>query len=460
MGIPWDDVVVIKKGKTAEEPSLITVNCPDRSGLGCDLCRIILEFGLIITKGDVSTDGRWCYIMLWVFPHASSLTTDWASLETRLLSVCPSCLIPFYISQQPSGGSSHPSLYVLKLFCTDQKGLLHAVTRVLCELELTIQKVKVMTNPDGRALDLFFITDGLDLLHTKNRRDDTCKRIESVLGDSCINCELQVAGPEYGCHQESSLSFTPAISQEILNTLLAKEPPSSSLKPEITVDNLLSPAHTLLQVHCVDQKGLLYDILRTIKDLNMRMTYGRFSPSVKGKRDMDLFIQSTDGYKIVDSETLTTLCSRLKSEMLHSLRVTITDRGPDTELLVANPVELSGKGRPRVFLDATFALKSLGICIFTAEIGRLSTEEREWEVYRFRLVDLPELPLASGRVREKIVDGVKRTLMDPLERESGLRIRKRDEILKGMFLVNKERELDSLWFSLSMLQTRNQIKEG
>lgn len=33
------------------------------------------------------------------------------------------------------------------------------VTQILCELELTIQRVKVTTTPDGKVLDLFFITD-------------------------------------------------------------------------------------------------------------------------------------------------------------------------------------------------------------------------------------------------------------------------------------------------------------
>lgn len=33
------------------------------------------------------------------------------------------------------------------------------MTAVLCELELTIKKVKVSTTPDGRVMDLFFITD-------------------------------------------------------------------------------------------------------------------------------------------------------------------------------------------------------------------------------------------------------------------------------------------------------------
>lgn len=41
------------------------------------------------------------------------------------------------------------------------------VTEVLCELELTIQKVKVSTTPDGKVMDLFFITDTrLDMILT------------------------------------------------------------------------------------------------------------------------------------------------------------------------------------------------------------------------------------------------------------------------------------------------------
>ena len=83
---------------------------------------------------------------------------------------------------------------------------------------------------------------------------------------------------------------------------------------------------------------------------------------------MDLFIRQTDGKKIVDPKLLADFCSRLKEEMLHPLRVIITNRGPDTELLVANPVELSGRGRPRVFYDVTLALKKLGICIFSVRV--------------------------------------------------------------------------------------------
>lgn len=99
-----------------------------------------------------------------------------------------------------------------------------------------------------------------------------------------------------------------------------------------------------------------------------QISYGRISAVTKGHRDMDLFVQHKDGKKIVDSDREYLLCSCLKIEMLHPLRVLIANRGPDTELLVANPVELSGRGRPRVFYDVTLALKKLGICIFSVRI--------------------------------------------------------------------------------------------
>jgi len=100
----------------------------------------------------------------------------------------------------------------------------------------------------------------------------------------------------------------------------------------------------------------------------VQISYGRISSVTKGDRDIDLFIQHKDGKKIVDPDKENLLCSRLKMEMLHPLRVIIANRGPDTELLVANPVELSGRGRPRVFYDVTLALKTLGICVFSVRL--------------------------------------------------------------------------------------------
>lgn len=72
-----------------------------------------------------------------------------------------------------------------------------------------------------------------------------------------------------------------------------------------------------------------------------------------------------DGKKIVDPSKQDGLKSRLEMELSRPLRVSLISRGPDTELLVANPVELSGKGRPLVFYDITLALKMLDTPIFS-----------------------------------------------------------------------------------------------
>lgn len=81
--------------------------------------------------------------------------------------------------------------------------------------------------------------------------------------------------------------------------------------------------------------------------------------------EIDLFIVQADGKKLVDTKIQRALSSHLEVELLRPLRVAVVSRGPDTELLVANPVELSGKGRPLVFHDITLALKMLKSCIFS-----------------------------------------------------------------------------------------------
>lgn len=49
-----EDAVVIQPAKRAGEPTFVTVSCPDQTGIGCDFCRAILDFGLCITRGGTS----------------------------------------------------------------------------------------------------------------------------------------------------------------------------------------------------------------------------------------------------------------------------------------------------------------------------------------------------------------------------------------------------------------------
>ncbi|KAG2311923.1 hypothetical protein Bca52824_023480 [Brassica carinata] len=345
-----EDTIVIEMGKKAGEPHVITVNCPNRTGLGCDICIVVLNFGFYIKKG-----------VLWVVPHYDSLILRWSHLNIEMVTsqdpacicaVCPSCPTYFVLSLMSPSPISTP-VYLLNFFCIDRTGLLHGtvsywdVTQVLTELEFSIQSVKVTTTPDGRVLDLFFITENLDILHTNKCQDETLEQFRCVLGESCLSCELNLA-----------------VAEELF------------MSEQLTDEG--NPAQVLSD-----------DMIKMKSSSVITISYGRFLPQTQGHRDIELFVQVNDEKKILDPDKQNSLCSRLKAEMLHPLRVILTNRGLDIELVVANPVELSGKGRPRVFYDVTLSLKVLGICVFSclivilhsqAEIIRYTAGDRDWEL--------------------------------------------------------------------------------
>lgn len=404
MGILYEDAVLIKEAEGGNEHTMITVNCPDKTGLGCDLCRVILLFGLSIARGDVQTDGKWCYLVFWV---VGKPTTRWNLLKMRLLEVCPSCtpaVSEIYYYRQEFQQPKPPDVFLLKFWCYyDRVGLLHDVTKVLCELELTIKRVKVSTAPDGRVMDLIFVTDTRELLHTKMRQKETVDYLKDVLLDAMISCEIELAGPEVSACLQGSSFLPSVITEDMFSLELPRKQVSGILASDTvstTVDNCLSPSHTLIQVLCQDHKGLIYDIMRTLKDYNIQISYGRFFANPRGNYEAELFVMQKDKKKIVDPEKQNALCSRLSMELNRPLRVDVVSRGPDIELLVANPVELSGRGRPLVFHDITLALKILNIRIFSVEIGRHRIHDREWELYRVLLDEGDGVSLPRNKIKE------------------------------------------------------------
>lgn len=109
---------------------------------------------------------------------------------------------------------------------------------------------------------------------TKPRQNDLCEKLDAVLQESVNLCEIELVEDfQYGFS-----SLPEAVSEELFKLELSgidSQTLSAEMKllnkADVKIDNSLSPSHTLLQVHCVDQKGLLYDIMRTLKDCNMQV---------------------------------------------------------------------------------------------------------------------------------------------------------------------------------------------
>lgn len=113
-----------------------------------------------------------------------------------------------------------------------------------------------------------------EMLHTKARQQETMDRLENVLGNTLISCEIELAGLDVTACSQGPSFFPSAITDEMFSLELPAESPSgfpASSPITITVDNNLSPSHTLVQILCRDHKGLIYDIMRTLKDYNIQV---------------------------------------------------------------------------------------------------------------------------------------------------------------------------------------------
>ena len=113
-----------------------------------------------------------------------------------------------------------------------------------------------------------------ELLHTTKRQEETYKALEDVMQDAVINCNIEKVGPEITACSQASPFLPSAITEDIFHLEMSNELPSVSLTSNnvsVMMDNSLSPAHTLVQIVCQDHKGLLYDIMRTLKDYNIQV---------------------------------------------------------------------------------------------------------------------------------------------------------------------------------------------
>ena len=402
----------------------LRISCPDATGLGCDIARLMFEFGLTVTKGDFSTDGKWCFLLFHV-ANRSDETRLWTSFRHRLEEVCTPAFRG--LPGEEDGrealaravGAGSAECYLLKVDTADRAGALFDVVTVLNENDIMVHRAHASTSPIGRAIDLFYISDQRKELPAQARVDQliqcTCERLSDAsctitigrapdvlssfngtfltLAPSCV--DNKSARAALSLHRSSSSSSSlegggsasshvrrfSSDSGETPNCgPSAFEGEDQSMlfggKVEVDIDNKLSRVHTVIQMRSKDRKGLLYDLLRTLKDVNTQVSYGKIEvePST-GLCQMDVFVQEVNGAegctRIADSEMQQELCIRVHQALACPVRISAVNLGSDemcTQLIVGAAVDSGGRGRPRVLYDTSKVLKQMSLSVFKMDM--------------------------------------------------------------------------------------------
>lgn len=353
--------------------------------------------------------------MFWVTPRlGSAQSVKWALLKERLLLECPSPESSALFMQFSSKTCNKKKIYMLQTCSADRLGILNDIAHTFWTLELEVLKVNALKSPNGSAVNVFLLRD-IRSDSQDNRAKAICERVKSVLGASHSLCELSLATID-----DVNETFDPEVLHGVPDELIMKdlsphaagaEAAPNATKFSLNIDNSLSRGHTLLQIASCDRRGLLYDCLRALSDLNLQISYGRLMTTSTGSVAFDLFVSQANGTKLLDPDKQSSLEARLRLDVCEPIRVMIVNKDSNTELLVATTVEKCGRPRPRILYDVTLALKMLQIGIFKADNEKICHGDRIWELYRFLLVEQSSSSLMSRRMQSYVVERVKSVLI-------------------------------------------------
>ena len=77
---------------------------------------------------------------------------------------------------------------------------------------------------------------------------------------------------------------------------------------QVTIDNCTSSNYSVVSIVCKDRKGLIYDLMRTLKDIHVRVAYAKIK--VAGDvAETDLFVEEADGRRVKERSSSLPLAS-------------------------------------------------------------------------------------------------------------------------------------------------------
>jgi len=428
-------------GTASSSDREIVISAPDATGLGVDITRVFLDFGVTVKDCDLMVDGGWVLLVFRV-----SLERDtparWGLLKQKLYSVCPKDIDKLHVLSHIPKVDSAP--FIVTISGTDFHGMLHQIAHALWEADCSLCKAHVST--EGNVVtDTFWIYDNKGRLPHSSRRTDISNRLIGLLG-SDVGCEISPApraahvvpknisavlesGYEEGCgprrlackdaasHSSlqslaedgrhtmrqwsssdslSSHEMSESSQQTKMASLLSFKSHLSVVSKEfdktelvsIDVDSETSNEFILLQIRCKDRKGLLYDIFVQLKEIRVRVANCRTKVDRMGHATIDLMIQDAYGGELVSCQSTPALVSRLKEAVAKPVQVFLSNADTNGlyKLLVVAMIDCGGRGRPRVVYDVSKVLADVRMSIVDCEVfveEGVSDEDESYEVHTF-----------------------------------------------------------------------------
>ncbi|HET7714957.1 MAG TPA: ACT domain-containing protein, partial [Bauldia sp.] len=166
----------------------------------------------------------------------------------------------------------------ITVFAPDHPRLLSIIAGACTIAGANIVDAQVYTTNDGKALDSISISREFDDNSDEERR---ARKVGDLI--------------------EQALAGTLRVPEQVAQKTRRKPRLKAfSLETEVSVDNELSNLFTVIEASGLDRPGLLYDLTRTISDLNLNIASAHISTF--GERAVDVFyVTDLLGHKIVNA---------------------------------------------------------------------------------------------------------------------------------------------------------------
>ncbi len=176
-----------------------------------------------------------------------------------------------------SGPGARSATYSLTVVATDRPGLLSWIAGALSLAGLSILTAQVFTTEDGAAVDVFEVEGAFEPEVTEERWREFRSTLRRAI-EGRVSLEYRVA--------EKRKHYPP---------------PRSHAPVKVTVDNDASDFFTVIEVAAPDRIGLLFDITRTLSELQLDVHLAKVA--TYADRVIDAFyVRDVLGRKIEDAE--------------------------------------------------------------------------------------------------------------------------------------------------------------